>query len=154
MQGTPPDVNGNPTARRGPDDERPARALRRRPLSITASRFLCREKDLWRRSPVAGGQCAFGSAASLANPLNGSLADLDHPGTWLANADRRGARASPSQRAGGRRGWPAERRKAVGTYEDVYDSEKPSDGAQRQELVSLAVKLGLDQDAILSRAAD
>jgi hypothetical protein len=35
-----------------------------------------------------------------------------------------------------------QRRKAIGTYEDVYNIFETPDGTQRQELVSVAVKLG------------
>jgi hypothetical protein len=38
-----------------------------------------------------------------------------------------------------------QRRKAVGTYEDVYNIFQTPDGAQRQELVSVTVKLGIRQ---------
>ena len=65
---------------------------------------------------------------------------LDRPGTVTPDADGKGATVTLNLRETARLTY--QRRKAVGTYEDVYNIFETPDGARHQELVSVAVKLG------------
>jgi hypothetical protein len=65
---------------------------------------------------------------------------LDRPGTVTPDADGQGATVTLNGRGAARLTY--QRRKAVGTYEDVYNIFQTADGAQRQQLVAVTVKLG------------
>jgi hypothetical protein len=137
MQGTPLDVNGNPTLdvdQTTSDRPVPSGVA---PYSISASATSVARGTWhvrWQVSSASGGLLA------LANPLNRVTVSLDRPGTVTPDADGQGATVTLNGRGTGRLTY--QRRKAVGTYEDVYNIFETPDGAQRQELVSAAVKLG------------
>ena len=65
---------------------------------------------------------------------------LDRPGTVTPDADGKVATVTLNGRGTARLTY--QRRKAVGTYEDVYNIFETPDGARHQELVSVVVKLG------------
>jgi hypothetical protein len=137
IQGTPPDANGNPTLdvdQTTSDRPVPSGVA---PYSISASTTSV-ARGIWHvRWQVSS---ASGARLALANPLNRVTVSLDRPGTVTPDADGQGATVTLNGRGTARVTY--QRRKAVGTYEDVYNIFETPDGAQRQELVSVAVKLG------------
>jgi hypothetical protein len=137
MQGTPLDVNGNPTLdvdQTTSDRPVPSGVA---PYSISASATSVARGTWHVRWQVSS---ASGALLALANSLNRVTVSLDRPGTVTPDADGKGATVTLNGRGTARLTY--QRRKAVGTYEDVYNIFETPDGAQRQELVSVAVKLG------------
>jgi hypothetical protein len=137
MQGTPLDVNGNPTLdvdQTTSDRPVPSGVA---PYSISASATSVARGTWHVQWQVSS---ASGALLALANPLNRVTVSLDRPGTVTPDADGKGATVTLNGRGTARLTY--QRRKAVGTYEDVYNIFETPDGAQRQELVSVAVKLG------------
>jgi len=137
MQDTTPDANGNPTL--GVDQTTSDRPVPSgvAPYSISASTTSL-ARGTWHVRWQVGS--ASGALLALANPLNRVTVSLDRPGTVTPDADGQGATVTLNGRGTARLTY--QRRKAVGTYEDVYNIFETPDGAQRQELVSVAVKLG------------
>ena len=82
----------------------------------------------------------MGALVALANPLNRITASLNRPGTVTPDADGQGATVTLNGRGTARLIY--QRQKAAGTYENVYNIFETPDGTRRQELVSVAVKLG------------
>ena len=76
------------------------------------------------------------------NPLNWVSTSLDRPGTVTFDADGQGATVTLSGKGAARLTLAYQRQKASGLYEDAYNIVYTPDGAQRQELVSVTVKLG------------
>ena len=139
MQGTVADANGNPTLEiEGTTSDRPVPSGVA-PYSITASKT-----SLGRGTWHVGWQVSSASGARLAlgNPLNTVAASLDRPGTVTPDSDGRGATVALGGKGAARLTLTYQRKKASGTYEDVYNVVTASDGAQRQDPVSLTVKLG------------
>jgi shikimate kinase len=85
---------------------------------------------------------ASGVRLALTNPLNQVSANLDCPGTVTPDADGQGAVVALSGKGAARLTLTYQRRKASGVYEDVYNIVHTPEGAQRQEPVSVTVKLG------------
>jgi Glycosyl hydrolases family 43 len=137
MKGTPPDANGNPTLevdQTTSDRPVPSGVA---PYAITASSTSVARGTWHVRWQVSS---ASGAWLALANPPNRVTVNLDRPGTVTPDGDGQGATVTLTGRGTARLTY--QRRKAVGTYEDVYNIFEMPDGAQRQELVSVAVKLG------------
>jgi hypothetical protein len=107
------------------------------PYSISASATSV-ARGIWHISWQVSS--ASGAHLALANPLNRVTVSLDRPGTVTPDADGRAASVTLNGRGTARVTY--QRRKAVGGYQDVYNNFETPDGAQRQELVSVAVKLG------------
>ena len=136
-QGTPPDANGNPTLdidQTTSDRPVPSGVA---PYSITASATSV-GRGTWH--VVWKVTSASGALLALANPLNRVAVSLDRSGTVTPDADGQGATVTLNGRGTARLTY--QRRKAIGTYEDVYNIFETPEGTRRQELVSLAVKLG------------
>jgi len=137
MQETPPDANGNPTLdvdQTTSDRPVPSGVA---PYTITASSTSVARGTWHVRWQVSS---ASGARLALANPLNRVTVSLDRPGTVTPDADGQGATITLNGRGVARLTY--QRRKAAGAYEDVYNIFQTPDGAQRQELVSLTVRLG------------
>ena len=83
---------------------------------------------------------ASGALLALANPLNRVAVSLDRSGTVTPDADGQGATVALNGRGTARLTY--QRKKDSGAYEDVYNIFETPEGTQRQELVSLSVKLG------------
>ena len=135
MEGT--DANGNPKLvidQATSDRPVPSGVA---PYSISASATSVARGNwhvAWQVSSASGAHLA------LANPLNRVTVSLDRPGTVTPDADGQGATVTLNGRGTARLIY--QRRKAIGTYEDVYNIFETPEGTRRQELVSLAVKLG------------
>ncbi|MBA2535283.1 MAG: family 43 glycosylhydrolase [Rubrobacter sp.] len=137
MQGTAPDANGNPTLdvdQTTSDRPVPSGVA---PYSISASATSVARGTWHVRWQVSS---ASGARLALANPLNRVTVSLDRPGTVTPDADGQGATATLNGKGTARLTY--QRQKAAGTYEDVHNIFETPDGNQRQELVSVAVKLG------------
>ena len=137
MQGTPPDANGNPTLdidQTTSDRPVPSGVA---PYSISASATSVARGTWhvgWKVSSVSGALLA------LTNPLNRVMVSLDRLGTVTPDADGQGATVNLNGRGTARLTY--QRKKASGAYEDVYNVFETPEGTQRQELVSVLVKLG------------
>ena len=138
-QVTSPDANNNPTLvvdQTTSDRPVPSGVA---PYSITASRTPL-GRGVWHVSWQV--TSASGARLALANPLNRVSTSLDRPGTVTPDADSQGATVTLSGKGAARLTLAYQRQKASGLYEDAYNIVSTPDGAQRQELVSVTVKLG------------
>jgi hypothetical protein len=137
MQGTPLDANGNPTLdidQTTSDRLVPSGVA---PYSISASATSVARGTWHVRWQV---KSASGALLALANPLNRVTVSLDRSGTVTPDADGHGTTVTLNGRGTARLTY--QRKKASGTYEDIYNVFETPDGTQRQELVSVSVKLG------------
>ena len=135
MEGT--DANGNPKLvidQATSDRPVPSGVA---PYSISASATSVARGNwhvAWQVSSASGAHLA------LANPLNRVIVSLDRPGTVTPDADGQGTTITLNGRGTARLTY--QRKKDSGAYEEVYNIFETPDGTQRQELVSVAVKLG------------
>ena len=139
VQGTSPDTNGNPTLvvdQTTSDRPIPSGVA---PYSITATKTSV-SRGAWHVSWQV--TSALGARLALANPLNRVSATLERPGTLAPDADGQGATVTLSGRGAARLTLVYQRQKASGLYEDAHNIVYTSDGAQRQEPVSVTLKLG------------
>ena len=139
MQGTASDTSGNPMLeidQATSDRPVPSGVA---PYSLTASKISSGRgtwQVRWQVGSVSGARLALG------NPLNRVKASLDRSGTITPDADGRGATVTLGGRGAVRLTLTYQRKKGSGAYEDVYNIFTTSDGAQRQEPVSITVELG------------